>query len=230
MQDWKTIWSRKQAEAGSGSVLAQLLDIDGFTSAFGRLDDTGPWMDYVEMQAKRLGMQPGDSLYEVGCGGGAFLYPFWQRGHAVAGADYAPNLVAVARRAMPGARLRVLEARDIPTEEPADVVVSNGVFLYFPDEDYAAAVLSRMVAMARRSIGIFDVCDLALKADALADRKAILGEAEYARMYGGLDHLYLGRDWFSRQLADRPVRVEVESQSLRGYGNSKYRYNVYIHL
>lgn len=166
----------------------------------------------------------------MGCGGGAFLYPFWLRGCAVGGVDYAPNLVAIARQAMPGAVLEVAEARDFPIRGPADVVVSNGVFLYFPDEDYAASVLHRMVATARRSVGIFDVCDLAHRDEALAERKAILGEVEYDRLYRGLDHLYLDCSWFRHQLAGLPVRVEIADQAIAGYGNSRYRYNVYIHL
>ncbi len=229
-RDWKAIWGSKELGPDQGPTLARLIAVDGFSSEFGRVDGVGPWLDYVEMQAQRLGVAPGDSLYEVGCGGGAFLYPFWQRGHRVAGADQAANLIAIARQAMPGAALQSLEARDIPRREPADIVVSNGVFLYFPDEDYAATVLRAMVAKARKSVGVFDVCDLATKAEAIAARKAVMGEADYEARYRGLDHLYLDRRWFFRSLEDLPVRVEIADQSLEGYGNNQYRFNVYIHL
>ena len=229
-RDWKAIWSSKELGPADRSILARLIAIDGFSSVFGRMDDAGQWLDYVLFQAKRLGVVPGDSLYEVGCGGGAFLYPFWERGHRVAGADQAPNLITIARQAMPGAALQTLEARDIPAQEQADVVVSNGVFLYFPDQAYAEAVLRKMIAMARKSVGIFDVCDLATKAEAIAARRGVMGDAEYEAHYHGLDHLYFDRQWFARVLSGLPARVDVVDQSLAGYGNNAYRFNVYIHL
>lgn len=233
LRNWQAVWNRKGADAGvalkGDALLSQLLIIDGFTSAFGHMGDVQIWLDYAAAQARRLRLSAGDAVFEVGCGGGAFLYPFWSQGHPVAGCDYAANLVAVAQKAMPSADLRVSEARDLPAEARADVVVSNGVFLYFPSEAYAAEVLRKMVAMATKSVGIFDVCDLARRDEAIAARKAVLGEAVYEERYRGLDQLYLDRAWFARVLADLPVRVEVDDQAMRGYGNAAYRFNVYVH-
>ncbi len=233
LQNWQAVWNRKGADPAVNlrgeSLLSQLLVVDGFTSAFGHMGDTQIWLDYVAAQARRLDVCPGDTLFEVGCGGGAFLYPFWSAGHAVAGCDYAANLVTIAQQAMPDAKLHIAEAIELPAAARADVVVSNGVFLYFPSEAYAALVLRKMVAMAQKSLGIFDVCDLARRDEAIAARKAVLGEAEYAERYRGLDQLYLERAWFGHILADLPVRVEVDDQAMQGYGNAAYRFNVYIH-
>ena len=81
----------------------------------------------------KLLISAGDSIFEVGCGAGAFLYPFYQMGHRVAGIDYAQNLVHLAATVMPAAEIRLGEATALPTQQSYDVVVSNGVFLYFAD-------------------------------------------------------------------------------------------------
>lgn len=229
MQNWQTIWNKQQIDKTLESTLERLIAVDGFNSPFGGMKDSEIWMDYVERTATKLQIKPEDSLFEVGCGGGAFLYPFYQKGHKVAGIDYAPNLVKIAQDAMPNATINVGEALNITAGNQFNAVISNGVFLYFPDYNYAATVLQRMVKMASKSIGIFDVPDLSKKKEALAVRKANLGEAEYEEKYRGLDHLYYKKHWFEEVLATESVKIVIEDQSMQNYGNSKYRFNVFIY-
>ena len=228
-RNWRSIWDSKILEAHHGTELNELLRIAGFSSPFGRLEGTAAWLDYAARQAQAMGLRPEDSLYEVGCGAGAFLYPFHRAGHRVGGNDFAPGMVDAARRAMPDGDFQVLEAAETPQAPMSDVVVSNGVFLYFPDKDYAATVLRRMVAKARRYVGVFDVCDLDRRDEALAARRDAMGAKAYEAAYHGLDHLYLDRQWFAETLADLPVRVETADQCLEGYGNASFRYNVHIY-
>lgn len=229
-QNWKSIWDGKTPDTEHGLSLEGLLRMAGFASPFGGLQGTTAWCDYVATQADLLGLQAGESVYEVGCGAGAFLLPLHQAGHPVAGSDFSPAMAAVAQQVMPAGDFQTLEAADLPLSPPCDVVLANGVFLYFADLDYAARVLRAMVSKARRAVGIFDVCDLALKEEALSARRAALGEHAYAAAYQGLDHLYLARDWFRQTLADLPVTVECRDQFLAGYGNSRFRYNVYVRI
>lgn len=229
-QNWKTIWGGKTPDAEYGLSLEGLLRMAGFASPFGGLQGTSAWREYVARQASLLGLQAGESVYEVGCGAGAFLLPLHESGHAVAGSDFSSAMTAVAQDVMPQGDFQTLEASNLPQTPQTDVVLANGVFLYFPNMDYAARVLRRMVSKARRAVGVFDVCDLALKEEALFTRRTALGEAAYAKAYYGLDHLYLSREWFAQTLSDLPVTVEYCSQFLEGYGNSRFRYNVYVRL
>ena len=218
----------KQAVPDAASTLAQLIAIDGFNSPFGGLSETAHWLRYLDSLRPKLLISAGDSIFEVGCGAGAFLYPFYQMGHQVAGIDYAQNLVNIASTVMPEAEISLGEATALPTQRSYDVVVSNGVFLYFADDDYAARVLRQMVQLANKSIGVFDVPDLAKKEEALQQRIATIGAAEYAEKYQGLDHLYYDKDWFAQTLADEAVNITIEDQHIEGYGNSLYRFNVFI--
>ncbi|NEO93342.1 MAG: class I SAM-dependent methyltransferase, partial [Moorea sp. SIO3G5] len=162
-------------------------------------------------------------LLEVGCGAGTFLYPFYQQGNPVAGIDYSANLVKIALAAMPQATISVGEAIDLPRDRQFDVVLSGGVFHYFPTYDYAAEVLRGMVQIAQKSIGILDVPDLSKQESAISARKAGMGDAEYEEKYRGLDHLYYTKDWFQQVLATESVQVTMEDQCLQGYDNSKYQ-------
>lgn len=216
---WQGIWGKRSVE---GSDLPTLMAADGFDTLGACSEDA--WRAYTRRVATTLGIADGDSLLEVGCGAGAFLLPFAERGHPVAGVDYAPNLVAAARAAMPAGRFTAAPAHALP-EGGHDFVVSNGVFLYFPDLDYAAQVLAAMAARARTGLAVLEVPDKATEAQSLAARRGKLGAQEYAARYAGLDHLYFDRGWFAQALPGWDVTVE--SQAIEGYMHSPFRFNVF---
>lgn len=223
---WKTVWNNRQTAPSNPTVLADLLAADGYDH-LGKLTDA-VWLDYVRLISEKLRLMPGDTLFEVGCGAGAFLYPFYSKGFSVSGIDYSAPLVSMALSAMPDADIRVAEAADMSAETPFDIVVSSGVFLYFPSYAYSKAVLELMLPLASKSIGILDVPDSDKQADALRLRKRQMREAEYARKYEGLDHLYYSRNWFRQVLAGKGMTVRIEDQNIPDYLHSSYRFNVFI--
>lgn len=226
--NWQKIWNNRQIQTGEDKTLSALLAADGFES-LGKQFTEANWLEFVQQIGTKLKIQPDDSLFEVGCGGGAFLYPFYQEGNPVSGIDYSENLVKIARDFMPEATINLAEAIDIPKEKKFDKVVSFGVFHYFPSYDYAAIVTRSMVEIANKSIGIFDLPDLSKKETAFETRKAAIGETEYEEKYQGLQHLFYQKDWFEEILKDEPVEITFEDQSLENYINSKHRFNVFIH-
>ncbi|HBE16106.1 MAG TPA: class I SAM-dependent methyltransferase [Cyanobacteria bacterium UBA11149] len=226
--NWYTIWNRRNQTGTFKSTLASLIAADGFDTAYGGIEESA-WMEYVQHLTAKLEINRDDSIFEVGCGAGAFLYPFYQQGNPVAGIDYSENLVKIAKDTMPKVAISVGEAIDISGKSQFNVVLSNGVFLYFPNYDYAGDVLQSMVKIAKKSIGIFEIPDLGKKQEALKMRKGMIGDAEYEEKYRGLDHLYFSKDWFQEVLAAEGVRVKIEDQDIPGYGNSQYRFNVFIY-
>ena len=226
--NWYTIWNRRELDGIEKPTLLSLLVANGYDTQFAGVQ-TDSWMTYVQYIATRLSITPNDSLLEVGCGAGAFLYPFYQQGNPVTGIDYSANLVKIALAAMPQATISVGEAITLPEDCHFDVVLSGGVFHYFPTYDYAATVLRGMAQLAQKSIGILDVPDLSKQEAAISARKAGMGEAEYEEKYRGLDHLFYSKDWFEKVLATESVKITIEDQCLQNYDNSKYRFNVLIH-
>jgi trans-aconitate methyltransferase len=225
-ENWYDIWKRKGLTPTGDSLLSKLMAADGF-DAFGSLSEAA-WIGYAETIGKKLEIGPRSTLYEVGCGSGAFLYPFYSNGVTVAGSDYSAGLIEAACVAMPNASLEVADAINLGATEKFDVVLSNGVFLYFSDLSFAEAVLVKMLEKASRKVSILDVPDLNRRDQSIELRRGHLGPDEYERRYGNLPHLYYPRGWFSEVLQDHPVQIEIEDQYSPGYLHNAFRYNVFI--
>ncbi len=224
-QNWQDIWRSRGIDGRAKPTLKTLMALDGFDT-LGKMDEAA-WMEYIRLVQAKLRIRPGDSIFEVGCGAGAFLFPFYRQGHPVGGIDYAENLVGIARRAMPGAALDVCRAIDLDPAEKFDFVAANGVFLYFRNEAYAGTVLDKMASKAVKGIALLDIPDKTKIDYAMKLRRGALGEAEYQRRYKGLPHLYFRKKWFEMRLAARQMEVCTEDQTIHGYLHSSYRFNVF---
>lgn len=225
---WSQVWAAKRVERSEGSVLAGLMAADGYDTPFGKLSESA-WREYVQHWARTLGLAPGESVFEVGCGAGAFLYELYRGGVEVAGIDLAAGLVDSAREVMPDGRFAVAEACDMSLEPPADVVISCGVFIYFPSLEYARDVLARMVAKARRAVLVLDLPDAALREQAVADRIAAAGGlAAYNERYRGLEHTYFDRGWVAHEMRKLGLlNVGTVEQDIPGYRNGAFRFNAW---
>ncbi len=122
MNDWKSVWERRKLEPARGSLLAQLMAADGLDTGFGDVGERA-WRAFARSVADRFGLGPGDRVLEVGCGAGAFLLDFYERGITVTGVDRSETLVGYARRAMPAARFEVSDATTFDVSERYDVVL-----------------------------------------------------------------------------------------------------------
>jgi SAM-dependent methyltransferase len=200
----------------------------GLDSGFANLSEDA-WHAFVADVAQRLSLREGDSVFEVGSGGGAFLYDLWRRGCVVSGVDRSPALVSLAAEVMPGADFAVADALAMPTRPRVDFVLSHGVFLYFPSHEYAGAVIEAMVAKARRAVALMDLPDAALREQAEAARAAAIGGAEaYARRYAGLEHRYYEREWVAERLVAAGLcDVVIVANETRGYGNAPFRFHAF---
>jgi SAM-dependent methyltransferase len=226
VMSWTTVWAARRL--GAGRPLTQLMAADGFDGM--AAVEEAAWVEYIAHVRARLGITAPASVFEVGCGAGAFLYPLYQSGFRVGGLDGSAALVDYARAAMPDGDFARAEAVTL-SGEPWDFVVSNGVFPYFPSLDYAAAVLARMHRKARRGLAILDVPDPARREEALAMRRAAPGAGEDEAWYHGLDHLYIDRGWLSSNLERLGCAdITVEDQTMRSYAHAPYRFNVFATL
>jgi len=232
-ESWKAIWNGKSSEppespaAEHEAIVAELLRLDGYHTPTATVAAV-TWIAHVQRLARARRLTAGERLFEVGCGAGAFLWPLAQMGVVTDGIDYSASLVEVARRHFRTARIQVGEAADIDTSERYDVVVSNGVFPYFADAEYARTVTSKMLDKCLREVWILDVNDAARKDEALAIRRASYPPGEYDRRYAGLEQLYLEQEWFRDIARTRGLDCTIESQPLHDYVSALYRFNVYF--
>jgi trans-aconitate methyltransferase len=201
---------------------------DGFDTGFGDIT-VDAWTEFVDQTCALLGLETGDSLFEVGCGAGAFLYLPSQRGIEVGGIDYSPSQIDTAKRAIPGGSFEVRDADDMDVSHSANVAIAFSVFQYFSSLDYARRVIDRMCQKATRAVALFDLPDLRLADQARKERQAAAGgAAAYAERYAGLAHLSYSKEWIKAALEEGGLRdVTVGPQTMIGYDNGRFRFNAW---
>lgn len=224
MNRWQEIWNQRTVGLTEQLSLEDLLQLDGFAAGAGAI--TPPvWRAYVERRADEMRLAAGTSVFEVGCGSGAFLWPLHERGCRVSGIDYSSALIATAQRAIPAGTWRVGEADQPLGEKAYDAVIANSVFHYFPTAEYAKRVVHTMMTAARRAVAILDVPDTRLAAFDIAHRHKVLGKREYEKLYVGLNHLTFMPEWFEQQVSNN-WSLKTLRQDIPNYGNNPYRFNV----
>ena len=220
---WQHIWEKRGLQPQNAITLDTLIALDGFDSGAGKIN-LPDWQEYTRRISEKLGMESGHSVFEVGCGAGAFLYALRQQ-HTldVGGLDYAAGLINAAKQAMPDADFTAQPAETMQTEPQYDFVIANSVFHYF-DETIAAEVFQAMWKKARLGVAVLDVPHAATKEACERARRDALTEAEYEEKYHGLHHTYFNPDWFANQLPNKPHQI-FES-CVPNYAQSQYRFSV----
>ena len=227
INNWHKVWSaRMPPDEHQVSVLQRLICIDGFDTPLGLVEE-GPWNDYVALFSTRTGIRHGDSVFEMGCGSGAFLYPLYKTGHAVSGIDYSLEMIRFARSAMPERRhvLNKVEASLCPVSPKADVVIANHVIHYFPTIDYSSIVLGIMLEKSRRVVGISGIPDADLKSESESYRRSLLRADEYEAKYRGLEILYYERQWFVKHALAKGFTARFLSHEMPGFAQNRFRYD-----
>jgi len=221
---WKEVWGKREVDVNyftiESSLKANGYDTVQSTLSLDRLQRIH---DFINT---KITPQKNDSLFEVGCGSGSFLYPWYLHGAEVGGIDYSEVLINGAKVLMPKGNWQISEATDFDSNIQSDYVLSYGVFLYFPNYDYAERVLKKMVLKAKKAVCIFDIPDLDLKEATESMRRELYGE-NYDKIYQDLDHLYFHKSWWINLAHQLGKKIEI-FQIPHSYESMKYRYSVII--
>lgn len=132
------------------------------------------WRDFVEHVVETLDVGPGTTVWDVECGAGRFLYPLWENGYVVGGADPTPALVAQARAAMPQGLFVVGAATALDPADPWDVVVASRGLAGLADLDAVRGLLTRMTAKATYAIALLGVVEETKAGELAIGRSAVL--------------------------------------------------------
>lgn len=230
-EGWKKVWESRTWKDEITSLDA-LIRLDGFDSGAGQIT-AASWQRYADIIAANLGLRAGDSVYEVGCGAGAFLFALKTSGAlsgelgAVAGLDYSLPLVEAARAVMPGCQFHCAEAICLDPSIQFDFVISNSVFQYFPI-DYAFEVLEKMCRKAVKGVALLELPDLQKRDESEAFRSGVLERGEYNRKYAGLSHTYYDRSWISALASTLGMECNFSQQCIPNYAQNSFRFNVIL--
>jgi len=223
MNNWKKIWNKN--ERVNEIILDMLIKADGFDSPTGGfiLED---WTIHTNDLYKKISIQENDSIFEVGCGCGAFIYPLYLKGHKVGGVDYSKILISLAKPILTGGDFKNQEATEIEEKIKYDILISHGVFFYFDNLDYAKKVIEKMIRKANKKIAILDINDKTKQAMYHDLRMQTMTKDDYKQKYAGLEHLFYTKDFFINIAKEHDLDIEIWDQSFEKYNNSKFRFNV----
>jgi len=102
-----------------------------------------------------LALEPGDSLLDVGCGGGVFLRRALQTGCSATGVDHSREMVRLARKTS-GVSIVLAEAERLPFANGEFTAVSSLVaFFFFPEPVQVLRELRRVLDPERGRLAIF---------------------------------------------------------------------------
>jgi len=91
-----------------------------------------------EEAIRRVGIERGDRVLEVGCGSGVFLRAAADHGAEVTGLDASPALLELARARVPDADLRVGDLQALPFDDDGFDIVAGFNAFFFADDMVAA--------------------------------------------------------------------------------------------
>jgi SAM-dependent methyltransferase len=227
VSDWKAIWTNRagKVQKSGTSPLDDLLALNGFDGGAGSVhaDD---WLAFVSSIVDECEIKKGDSVLELGCGAGAFLYAL----QAVVGEleifgiDYSPALLEVAQITIPDGVFTEADLRSYEIYGVYDIVVCHSVLQYL-DEETVARLLTECLAKSRKTVAILDIPDRASRYESESAREAEFDEGEYVRKYSGLNHTYFDKAFFKSLCADGWELNEANSR-IANYVNGEFRFSV----
>tara|TARA_Y100000741_G_scaffold358480_1_gene337700 strand:- start:1253 stop:1963 length:711 start_codon:yes stop_codon:yes gene_type:complete len=229
MSNWKFIWNNRIINDydNKNSILGHLIEADGFDSPTGKINESD-WINYLEYLKKYIKINNEISLFEIGMGAGAFLYPFYLGKNKVGGIDFSEKLVSVANRFMPEGDFCVGDALDVNIKNKYDIVLSNSVFFYFKNLNYAEKVLELMYSKSNKKIAILDVNEKKFEDVAELKRRGLLTKEEYEIKYKKNQHLYYKKSFFIDFAKKVNSEIIIFDQKINNYSASEYRFNVII--
>jgi ubiquinone/menaquinone biosynthesis C-methylase UbiE len=221
-ESWLRIWEHKGRAAAGKAVYetGDLFAADGFDGVMAQTNAAAQ-EHIARMIREQLGIRVGMRVLEVGCGAGAVLSLLRDTCGRFTGVDYSAPHLQIAQKVLPEARFAAAEASALPFADGAfEAAFSYGVFLYFPDLDYASAVLREMrrVKSHGAPMLILDVPD-ASKREACEQARRAAGAALSP------PHCYYPKSFFEEFAARNGMGVTIQDQAVPGYANSSFRFN-----
>lgn len=233
--EWKTIWGKRSVDEkilkteDKKQIFLELKRCNGFD-----VMEDGLTYESFEEQKNEMenwlsgkGKKEIKGIYEVGCGSGANLFLFEQDGIACGGLDYSETLIESAKKVLQSNDLSCREAIDTSVSPQYDAVLSNSVFSYFKDEEYAYGVLEKMYQKTAYSIGLIDIHDAEKEAAFLAYRKKFT--PDYEERYKNLPKFFYRKEFFENFAKEHQMDICFTDSHMKGYWNNEFIFNCYMY-
>lgn len=209
-QDWVDYYRVKGLSGKSHK------EISGYDHPLAQLTQRG-LQDLIDKISRHLSLKASDKLLDVGCGAGLITKELTDKVAMTVGLDATREMILHAPRSIQGVEGL---AHKLPFQaQTFDKVLCHSVFQYFPDHQYAQAVVEDFLrVMAPNGICLIqDLPDMA-KRDPYFQVKVPDSH--------NLTRLFYEKSWFKELFP----AAQVFDQEISDYENSKYRFNVLIRI
>lgn len=222
-KSWDLLWEKK----GEDAEVFDPIGLIGFDKAI-----NVPKQQFVgqiiETIRANLELLPSDKLLEVGCGAGMLLIPLSKLAKTAHGVDLSLSLINKLRKAHPELAVFLAEANNLPFEnECYDKILVHSVFQYFPSIKYSSDVVLELLRVCKKpgSIFIMDVPDLEKKRECIEYMSK-----SHPKKYSdkSLQHLFYHKNFFESVCSQKNLKYQIFDQNIKGYENSRFRFNVLI--
>lgn len=228
---WAGFWEEQAGKASS------VIEADGYCIE-GKPLSTEIIDSIAEDVRAKLRLEPSHALVEAGCGAGMILSYLKKNAAKIYGCDLSSGLIRKAAAHLPGVPLCVSDAHDLPFQSGIfDRVLCYGVFMYFPDENYAAETIRELMRVTKRG-GKILIGEIS-NPDKLEDyhrEKERLGlvkkkdSRDNSNAGGNLKYMNYKPDFFKSVMPAQGCRYEILPQDIPGKLTSLFRYDVRINV
>lgn len=235
MQEWKKIWDNREIQSISDNPKEILMAMKK-AAGFDLIEEGLNYNSFFE-QWKRIDKNVSfsyddrkiQSVYEVGCGAGAnlFFYQLMYKDYRLGGIDYSEKMLNSAKKYIKSDDLTCGDAINIDINNQYDIVISNGVFPYFENYDYATKVLEKMYSKSKYSIALLDIFDIKLKDKFIDYRKSII--KDYDEKYKNLNKLFFGKDFFIDFAEKHNMDIKFGKPDIKNYYNGDFVFDCYLY-
>ncbi len=228
-----TNWYKFWDERGRSHPEDDPIAIDGWDYGISMMmpQDADELRDQIKHE---LGLTERSRFLEVGCGAGMYLLPFAEIVGTAVGCDLAETMLVRLHKFDPSQDVQVAEASKLPyASGKFDAVLAYSVFHYFPSFEYAERAMQELIRVCTPggSIWIGDVPDIAKKQEALLHREELM-KANTPRWtwpkVGLLEQRFYEQEFFACFAREVGCKFRIVPQSVAGYVQGQYRFNVFL--
>jgi cyclopropane fatty-acyl-phospholipid synthase-like methyltransferase len=226
-KNWFKIWEKKGHNL-KNSKIEKIIEADGFSLASGAFNKQN-WFRYIKSIFSEIKIKKNSEILEYGCGAGAFLSFFYDKGYNLNGIDFSKSLIRKGKKYFPTIKFQCGEISKIDSfDKKFDLIFSHSVFHYFNDYHYANSLIKKMLSKLKDN-GYICILDVPEKDKEQIFKKRLInkiGIKEYKKKYGVYTHLFYKKSFFTTLAKKNDLKIKIFNQNFKSYENSKYRYNI----
>ena len=229
-ESWSSIWKKKSSLPFSNNYKT-LLSMNGWDTGVSSFS-INDWKKFINLIIKKFKIKKGDKVFEIGCGSGAFLLPFYKKKITCYGLDYSSKFIKTCNKIMKKGVFIKAEANDLKKFKryKFNYIFIHSVFQYFDSMYYANQVMGQLKKISQKGTKVFILDVPNLKKKKTWEQKMIksIGKKEFDKKYSNLNHLFYPKSFFEKFCKRNNFSLEIISKIKLKKQSSQYRLNYMI--